>query len=211
MDQSKTLRDELIGTHTVNVNNEKDYRDNIQNMLDKKLSQTGRIIYALICIASAMVTLYFGKWVFTKNYGSDLAFIMQLICGAGMVFSCVLAFFSGWTVITGKVKGRFYPGFIFSSAVIVLLYFWIALFYMMYILPIVIESSKEGAMDYRSIFGIQLMLLGFFAMVTFGFLFVLRLLNDLKFKNHKKLLEIEYKLLEIAEKIDKSNAAEKRD
>lgn len=203
MDRSKTLRDELIGTETVNMHSGNHYRDNIQKMLDKKLSRSSRFIYTLICIISVLVTLYFGKWVFVKTYGAVLpAVIMRLMCGVGMFFSGILAVFSGWSALTGSVKGRFYPGFIFSSSVIVLCYFWIALFYMMFILPIMMElsNSSETPFFYTSAMGVQLMLLGFFAMVVVGFIFLFRMLSDLKFKNQKKLLEIEYKLCELSEK-----------
>ncbi len=39
-------------------------------------------------------------------------------------------------------------------------------------------------------------------MVAVGFIFLFRILSDLKFKSQKKLLEIEYKLCELSEKIE---------
>lgn len=206
MERPETLHDQLMGTHIAGSNEAGNYRDNIQKMLVQKMSRANRIVYGLIAIVSVTATLYFAAWVFKTNYGSELpAFIMRIMCGTGLIFSGIVSFFSGWSAFTGKVRGRFYPGFMISSAVVVLCYFMIALFYMVFILPIMMElpNSWQTPLFYTSSTGIQLMLLGFFAMVAVGFIFLFRMLSDLKFNHKKKLLEIEYKLCELLEKIER--------
>lgn len=197
MEPSQTYREELIAVDGLHHGNGVNYRDSIQKMLDKKLSLLFRALYGFICLVGAAATLYFASWVFKKQFGDEFAaFIVRVICGAGMVFSGILTFFAGWSAITAKVKGRFYPGFIFSSAVVVLCYFVVALCYMMFIFPVMMElqNSSETPFFYISMIGIQLMLLGFFAMVTFALVMIFLFLGDLKFTNQKKLLQIEYKL-----------------
>lgn len=204
MDQPETFREKLAGADIADTNDGPKYRDTIQKMLDKKLSLTARVIYGLISLISAAVTLYFANLVFKANYGGDFpAFLMLLMSGAGLLFSSSLTFFAGWSAMTAKVKGRFYPGFIFGSSAVLLCYFWVALFYMMFILPIMMElfETPDASLDYRPILGIQVMLLGFFAMVAIGFIFLFRLLSDLKFTHQSKLLQIEYKLCELMEKV----------
>jgi hypothetical protein len=201
MDQSKTFREKLLGINTEDTD-DGDYRDRIQTMLNKKLSPSARILYGFVGLVSLIATLYFGSWVFKTNYQNELpAFLMRLMCGAGMIFSGILTFFAGWSAVTAKVRGRFYPGFIISSAAVILIYFWGALIYMMFIFPMMMElaNSSKTPYLYTSIMGIQLMLLGFFAMVAVGFILSFRLLSDLKYENRSKLLEIEYKLYEVTE------------
>lgn len=205
MKNPETLQDKLIGSSMADLDNG-NYREKIQKMLDKKLSLLFRALYGFVCLVSAAATLYFASWVFKKHFGNEFsAFIMRVICGAGMIFSGILMLFAGWSAITAKVKGRFYPGFIFSSIIVVLCYFSVALFYMMYILPVMMElsNSSETPFFYTSTMVIQLMLFGFFAMVAVGLIFLFRLLSDLKFKSQQKLLEIEDKLCELMEKIEK--------
>ena len=206
MERPETLHDKLMEIHITDSNEAEKYRDTIRKMLHKKLSRASRAAYGLIAIISMTATLYFAAWVFKKHYGSELpAFITRIMCGAGMFFSGVLSFFTGWTAFTGKVRGRFFPGFMIASAVVVLCYFLTAIFYMMFIFPIMVElpNSSQTPFFYTSSLGIQLMLLGFFAMVAVGLIFLFRMLSDLKFKNQKKLLEIEYKLCEMLEKTER--------
>ncbi len=79
MNDPKTFRDDLTGMNSVDANNEKGYRENIQKILDEKMSQTSRLIYGLICVVSIMVSFYFGSWVFKNNYGEAVADLIRLI------------------------------------------------------------------------------------------------------------------------------------
>ncbi|GAH78854.1 unnamed protein product, partial [marine sediment metagenome] len=78
-----------------------------------------------------------------------------------------------------------------------LAFFSIAIFMFMFVVPITVENP----IDWRSIFGAQLAFMGFFFLVTIGLCVILRILYRIEFKNSEKMLEIEYQLAELAEKI----------
>ena len=203
MKESNTFKNEFIETKTLGLKDKMDYQENIKKILSQQLGPLNRVIYGLISLISLVAFLYFGSWVLNSNScAGELGNLILIVCSIGMIFSGILVFFTGWSAVTGKVKGRFYPGFIFSSTVIVFCYFWITLFYLFFILPVVVELSSEGGADWRPILGVQLMLLGFFAMVAVGFIFLFRSMSDLKFNNQKKLLQIEYKLSELIQKAE---------
>ena len=201
MEHSETLREKLVDINAESI--EGSYREGILKMLDKKLGLVARTLYGIVSIVCLMAAWYFASWVFKKYFGNEFAaFIMRIICSAGLIFSVILMFFSGWSAMTGKVKGRFCGELIFGSTIVVLCYFLVSLSYMVFIFPVMmeLEGSSETPFFYMSAVGIQLMLLGFFAMVAFGLVFTFRLLSDLKFTNQRKLLEIEYKLCDLAVK-----------
>lgn len=206
MENNQSFQEQLLNTQQSLSETNEDYCRTLQRMNGLSIGKTGRILYAFIFAISLAAALYFGSWL-CKHYGSgEMAILVRSMGVFGMSFSAFMAFIAGWSALTGKVRGRFTPGLVVSWTLIVLGYYAVALFYLQFIAPVTIEimnTGPEGNITMVPILGTHFMLLFFFAVTAVALMCLLRLLSDMKYQNHKKLLEIEYKLCDLLEKTDK--------
>ena len=186
--QEKKIRDKLINQGEMNLT--VNYEKGIRKMLENKLTKTSRVAYFVVSLVSILVTI---NLITVLGYNNPIPIIFAAIA---ILPTGALAFFSGWSAITGRIRGHFYPGFIYGGAVVIVGYYLMAMFYIKFLLPL----SLGNALDGRSILGIQLMIMGFSGALVIGVLFILYILHHMKYQTHKKLLEIEYKIFEMANK-----------
>ncbi len=186
--KDEKFREALIGQDKTSVS--QNYKKEIGMLLDNKLSKWSRLAYLCVSIVCLLVTI---------NLFNVLNFshaIPKVFAAIGLVPTIFLVVYAGWSAISGKVRGRLYSGFVFGGIIMLLGFYLVTLFYVTYILPVAVESPN----DWRSILGIQLMILGFSAVIGVGITVLLFVLGQMKYHTHKKLLEIEYKMCELMEK-----------
>lgn len=207
MENKQTFQEKLLSEQSGSSAGSEAYQRVLQQITASSLSRSGRFLYAVIFVVSVAASLYFGSWLFKHVGEAMIATFIRTMGSFGVFFSGFIAFIAGWSALTGKVRGRFTPGLIVSWTLIVLGYYAAALFYLQFIAPITIEllnAGDQGNISMIPVLGTHFMLLFFFAVTAVALMCLLRLLSDVKFQNQKKLLEIEYKLCDILQKIEKS-------
>ena len=74
----------------------------------------------------------------------------------------------------------------------------------MYIIPI----TRENPLDLRSVLGTQLIFTLFFFLIILVLCVILKKIYNSEIKTREKLLEIEYRIADIAEKLEKTETNE---
>lgn len=189
----KTLRERLLNMETLNSTQE-GWRRQAQTMLDTRLDTVKRIGFALLALLGFWTSIPFGHRAFSGggNDWEDLA-----ICGLFMMFAffvCVAwTVLNAWVAISGRIRRAQRPWIVGTTLVMGFSYLVTLMF--VFVIPISHEESPAEL-------GTQLGLIWFFLLNTIGLCVILGVLYRGQFKSQEKLLEIEYRLADLAEKIE---------
>jgi hypothetical protein len=199
MNQSnKTFGEKLLEMEKPNTAYKEQFEIQLQTVLEKRLNYAGRIGLAILGVAGLLIAIPCGHMVFLTRVGGELDLFVHIVYLSGMVLALSWAILMGWVAVRGKLNLRIQLSLIVTIS-IALGFFFMLDFTGRFVLPLARDENK-------SIFGTLLVLIGFFFIVTFVLCLILRVLYRTAFKTYEKLLEIEYRLAELAEKIeDKSN------
>lgn len=197
MDKSdETFRDKLLEIEKPNVNYKEKYEKEIQAMLEKKLTSLGRAGFAVLAIVGLLAAIQFGGPAFSKLPANEVGFFIRAVTVPGLVLALAWAALMGWVAVKGTFNLRTQAPAI-AGICLLLGFFFIAEMMFMFVVPVTFENP----IDWRSIFGTQLALMAFFFLITIALCVILSILYRTEFRTREKLLEIEYHLAELAEKI----------
>jgi len=173
----------------------------VQAMFEKKLSYLGRAGFVALAIIGLLVTIKFATIAFGKIPKGETGFFIHCFTRTatvpGMIVALAWTVLMAWVALKGKFKLRTQPPLL-ATIFMASGFFFTATMMFVFILP----ETLENPVGWRSIFGTQLVLMGFFLLVTIGICVVLRILYRVEFRTQEKLLEIEYRIAELAEKLE---------
>lgn len=189
----RTFRERLLNMETGNSAPGKMPPAQIRAVLDTRLDVVKRIGFALLALVGLGTAIIFGPYAFQgdANDWEDLAIYR---------FFMMFAFFvsAAWTVLTGRaaisgmVRRTHRPWIVATTLTMGFCY----LVMLMFVFVIPISHSED-----RTELGTQLGLIWFFLLNTIGLCTILGVVYRGQFRSQEKLLEIEYRLADLAEKI----------
>jgi len=195
MNQSnKTFSDKLLEMEKPNTTYKEQFEIQLQTVLEKRLNYAWRVGLLLLGAAGLLIAIPCGHMAFLTRVGGELDLFVRIVYLSGMVLALSWAILMGWVAVRGKLNLRLHPAYI-AIIGIALCFFFMLNFTGRFVLPLARE-------EHRSILGTLLVLIGFFLIVTFVLCLILRVLYRTEFKTREKLLEIEYRLAELAEKLE---------
>jgi hypothetical protein len=199
-EKDKTMRDRLLDVEKPNIANREEYQKRMQAIVSKKLSLLERLGFAALAIVGLLAALPFAELSFSK-VGPGMEFVVRIVTIPGLVLALTWAVVTGWIAARGLFNLRTLPPRI-AGIGIALGFFGVVLYLFVFIVPITMHDPTDA----RSIFGIQLSLIAFFFLIIVGLCVVLRILYRIQFQTREKLLEIEYRIAELAEKFEGKSA-----
>lgn len=189
---NRTLRERLLNMETLNSTQE-GRRKQVQTLLDKRLSLVQRIGFGLLALVGLFASIGFGSPAFTAESSWEELLIYRLFMIFGFLVAVAWTILTGWTAVSGVIRRTQRP-WIVGTTLALGFFFQVALMFV-FAIPISHEES-------RAEFGTQLALMWFFLLNTIGLCAILGVLYRGQFKSQEKLLEIEYRLAELMEKIE---------
>ena len=192
-----TFRDKLLDMEKPNSNYREKYEKEVKAMLEKKLNYLWRVGFVVLGLVGLLVAISFAEMASSRGGDDSLRLFARLVTVPGAVLGLAWSVLMGWVAVTGKLNLRTQPARMAAIGV-ALGFFFVAYFMFRFVVPITVENPT----DYRSILGVQLALIGFFFVVTVGICLLLRIAYRTEFKTREKLLEIEYRIAELAEKVE---------
>jgi hypothetical protein len=192
----KTFRDKLLELNKPNQSYKDKYEKEIQKMLEKKLNYFWRIGFSIFSILGMLVTITFLKLAFSKMGHKDLGMFVRTITVSGAVLALAWMSLTAWIAITGKLNLRNQPARM--AAIGIALGFFLMLYLMLVFLFPVVLNEPTG----HSIIGIYISLIGFFLVVTISLCLIISALYRVGFRTREKLLEIEYRLADLTDKLE---------
>jgi hypothetical protein len=196
----KTMSERLVNAEKTKITHREEYQKLMQAIVSKKLSFLERIGFAALAIVGLLAALPFAELSFSK-VGPGMEFVVRIVTIPGLVLALTWAVVTGWIAARGRFNMRTLPPRI-AGIGIALGFFGVVLYLFVFIVPVTMHDPTDA----RSIFGIQLSLIAFFFLVIVGLCVVLRLLYRIQFQTREKLLEIEYRIAELAEKVESKSA-----
>jgi hypothetical protein len=194
MNQSnKTFSDKLLDVEKPSTTYKEQFERQVQAVFEKKLNYPSRVGLAVLGIVGLLIAIPCGEMAFS-SMSNELALFVLIVYISGMVLAIAWAILIGWIAVRGRLNLRIQLSRIVTIG-IALGFFFMLDFTGRFVLPLARE-------DHRSIFGTLLVLIGFFFIVIFVLCLILRILYRTEFKTYEKLLKVEYRLAELAEKIE---------
>jgi hypothetical protein len=173
------------------------YQEQVQAMLDTRLSVAKRIGFALLALVGLWTAGGFSAPAFTSRRSMDEEILYRL----PMIFSFLLSVawmaLTGWAALRGVVRRTHRPWI--AATTLAMGFVYIVTLMFIFATPIAQEES-------RAVLGTQYALIGFFLLNTIGLCAILGVLYRGQFRSQEKLLEIQYRLAELAEKVEKRQA-----
>ena len=195
----KTFDEKLIEMEKLNPDYRGNYEKEIKNMLEKKLNHFWRVGFAILSILGLLAAIPFFEMI-TKRFGTSLGEFIRIVAFLGCILTMTWVVTTGWIAIKGKLNLRKYPARI-AAIGIAMGFFFISYFLFVFVFPIALNEP----MDYRSIIGIYLALIGFFFVVIIALSVIISVLYGFGYRTREKLLEIELHLAELSERLESKN------
>jgi len=190
----RTLRERLLNMETLHPMPRETYREQVQAMLDTRLSVAQRIGFALLALVGLWTAGAFTAPAFTPTYDmkDDVLYRVPMIFS--FLVSVAWTALTGWAALRGVVRRTHRPWI--TATALALGFVYIVALMFIFVTPISQEES-------RAALGTQFTLIGFFLLNTIGLCAILGVLYRGQFRSQEKLLEIEYRLADLAERIEK--------
>lgn len=193
-ESDKTLRERLLDMETPNVRPEETCEKQVRALLNTRLTVAGRIGFAFL----ALVGLLTAYGLSTPASSSRRNMEEEMLYRLPMIFSFLVSVawtvLTGWAALSGVIRRTHRPWIAATALALGFVYIVVLMF--VFVTPISQEES-------RAMLGTQFALIGFFLLNTIGLCAVLGVLYRGQFKSQEKLLEIQYRLADLAEKIEK--------
>jgi hypothetical protein len=187
----KTLRERLLNMETLN-STPAGHRQQVQAMLDTRLSTTKRMGFGLLALVGACTAVAFGGPALRGESDREETFVYRLIMIFAFLVCVAWTALTGWAAVSGMVRRTHRPWIAATTSAMG--FFYLVSLMFIFAVPISHEES-------RSMLGTQLALIGFFLLNTIGLCAILGVLYRGQSNSQEKLLEIEYRLAELAEKV----------
>jgi len=195
----KTLRERLLEMETLNATQQEVHRPHVQAILDTRLSGAKRVGFATLALVGLLTAICLGKPAFDppRNWDEAVAALLYRLFAIFGFFACVAwVILTGWAAFSGVLRRTHRPWIVATTLAMGFIY--LALLAFVFVLPVVHEESM-------ALLGTQLTLMAFFLLNTIGLCVVLGTVYRGQFRSEEKLLEIEYRLADLAEKIDRGS------
>jgi hypothetical protein len=204
MNKSRRIfRDELLSMEKRNAVYKDKFEKEAQEMFEKKLNYIWRAGFAILSMTGLLAFIPFFELASSKMGVEALGLIVRTSAVLGAAFCLAWTFLMGWVAARGKLNLRTQP--VHMAVIgIALGFLGVTHFMFTFVFPI----SLNYPTDYRSICGLQLALIGFFFVTTLGLCIILSFLCRAGLRNREKLLEIEYRILELNEKMENQKSQE---
>jgi hypothetical protein len=188
---NNSFTDRLLAMEKTSPIYKEQYERKVKAMLEKKLSRIQRVGFAILAVIGICATIQF-FYIAEMNQGKP----WLLFTAPPFVLAIAWTLLTGWVAVTGILRLRTQrPGII--SIALALCFFTVVAFMFYWIIPLSRQDTSNS-----QILGTQLALMGFFMVNTIGLCVILAGLCRLDFRSREKLLEIEYHLANLTEKID---------
>jgi len=189
----KTLRERLLNMETSSSMQTSLSREQVRGMLDAKLTVAKRIGFGFLALVGACTAIAFAGPA-GRDGGSnwEQTFVYRMIMIFAFLVCVAWTILTGWVAASGVVRRAQRPWIAVTS--LAMGFFYLVTLVFVFVVPI---SHQES----RAMLGTQMALIGFFLFNTIGLCAVLGVLYRGQFKSQEKLLEIEYRLADLAERI----------
>ena len=165
-------------------------------MLEKKLNYFWRAGFAILSLLGLLAAIPFFELASSRMGHNDLGVFVRIVTVSGGMLALAWMVLMGWIAATGKFNLRNQPARMAAIGIAFGFFFMLYLM-LVFIFPIALNEPTD-----RSIIGIHIALIGFFFVVTIALCLIIRALYRVGFRTREKLLEIEYRLADLAEKFD---------
>jgi hypothetical protein len=192
--------DKLLNLESQNPEYKLKYEREVKVMLEEKLNLLTRIVLGLLALFGLFITIIYLVHLF-KHYGSDeIDFVYKLIVMLAVFLFFILSVLSGFMAVRGKTNLALKSNAHYFATVlgVILGFVVITQLMLMYIIPL----TKINPLDLRSILGTQLIFILFFLLITLTLCLILKKIYKSEVKTREKLLEIEYRIAEISDKLE---------
>lgn len=188
----RRLREGLLEMETLNEAHRHTCGDQIKAMLDGKLDPVKRIGFALLALVGLLSVIGFGGPASRDDESWEEVFVFRLLMIMAVLVSMAWTALTGWAALSGVCRRSHRPWL--AALALAMVFFYLVALMFVFAVPISQEES-------RAIAGTQWVLVGFFFLNTVGLGTTLAVLYHGQFKNQEKLLEIEYRIADLAEKV----------
>ncbi len=192
-----TFRERLLDMEALNSLPGKTLREQVRTMLDTRLTVLQRIGFAFLALVGLWTAIGFSGPASTDTRSMEGTVLYQFPMIFSFLVSVAWTALTGWAALRGVVRRTHRP-WIAATALAMGFIYIVALMFI-FVTPISQEES-------RAALGTQFTLIGFFLLNTIGLCAILGVLYRGQFRSQEKLLEIEYRLADLAERIDKRQA-----
>ncbi|MHC4624081.1 MAG: hypothetical protein ACYS4W_09300 [Planctomycetota bacterium] len=182
----KTFRDKLLETEKPNASYKEKYEKEVNAMVEKKLTLFGKVIYGLAGLIALLVGVWYGIAGILGLMGAPL--LSRIVFIVIAIISLAFVGLAGWTVKSNTIRQRVHPAAIASMI-------WA------FVVVMLVGLMSKG-MRVEPIWAIQVVVYGIVFLMVASLLMVLTCIRQSELKTREKLLEIEYRLAELAEKIE---------
>ena len=204
--ENVSFRDQLLSQEKSDTQLQKTFHREVKKMYSEKLKTSQRIAHILICFLIAIFTLFF--WAMAKTFEElqikhelSNAEPLRLASTWAMFLSMVLIVLCLWPAVRGKIGLRFYPK-------VIRFVFWILILAVVMVMLATfslwghsLDSPMAGsAMEMSGVLTLVVMVV-----VMGAYMLLSGRIDRGDMKNKAKTLELEYRLAELEEKLDRAN------
>jgi|GEM_PF-705577 len=199
---NRTFRERLLDMETLNSAQGRMPQEQMRAMLDTRLSLVQRIGFGVLALAGLGTAVGFGSPAFRGHGNWEAVIVYRFFMVLGFLVAVAWTMSTGWTAVSGVLRRTLRPWV--AATTLAMGFFYLAMLMFVFVIPISHEES-------RSEFGTQLALLWFFLLNTIGLCTILGVLCRGQFKSREKLLEIEYRLADLMEKLGDAKRTDRPD
>ena len=193
----KALRERLLNMETPNLSPKETCERQVRAMLDTRLTVAGRIGFGFLALVGLWTAYGLSAPASTSRRSMEEEILYRFPMIFAFLVSVAWTALTGWATISGVVRRTHRPWIAATTLAMGFVYIVVLMF--VFVTPISQEESRVAL-------GTQFTLIGFFLLNTIGLCVVLGVLYLGQFKSQEKLLEIQYRLADLAEKIDQRQA-----
>lgn len=203
----KTLRERLLEMETSNAMQPGRQRQQVQALLDTRLSGAKRVGFATLALVGLLTAVFLGKPAFAPPRNWDLSFaalLYRLFVFFGFFVCTAWIALTAWAACTGLLRRTHRPWVMATTLAMGFVYLALPIF------TFVVPLAHEGG---PALLGTQLSLMAFSLLNTLGLCVILGVLYRGQFRSQEKLLEIEYRIADLVEKVgqaDRNDAGDSR-
>jgi hypothetical protein len=182
----KTFRDKLLDMEKPNAGYKEKYEKEVLAMLEKKLTFFGRLVYVVTGLIALAAGVWYGIAGILGLMGAPL--LSRIVFVVIAMISLAFVGLAAWTVKSGTTRLNIQPpvvaGMIWALVVVML------------------AGLMSKGMRVEPIWAIQGVVYGIVFLMVASLLMVLTCIRQSELKTREKLLEIEYRIADLADKVE---------